>query len=282
MQRLGHYPPPPGISDVIGLECSGTIVEVGEGVTERAVGDEVCALLAGGAYAEQVVVPAGQTMPVPAGVDLVTAAGIAEVAATVWSNVTDLSDLQPEEWFLVHGGASGIGTWSIQYAHALGAKVATTAGSEDKLAKCRELGAQLAINYKTAEFQNEILGATHGRGVDVILDTIGAKYLEANLMCLAPFGRVTTIGLMGGREGTLNLGLLLAKQGTWRATSLRFRTVEDKSRICAAVVEQMWQMVSVGSITPIIDRVLPMSSAAEAHQVLADSTHVGKVLLTVG
>lgn len=282
MQRQGFYPPPPGASEIIGLECSGTVVELGSEVTQWAIGDQVCALLSGGGYAEQVVVAAGQVMPVPLGIDLVTAAGIAEVAATVWSNVTDLSELAVEEWFLVHGGSSGIGTWAIQYAVALGAHVATTAGNAAKLETCRALGAELAVNYNDADFAQEVLAVTDGRGVDVILDTIGAKYLEPNLMALAVGGRVSTIGLLGGRSGEINLGLMLVKQATWRATSLRGRSVQGKSRICAGVIEAMWPMVATGAIKPIVDRVLPMSEAGLAHQVLADSQHIGKVILTVG
>lgn len=279
MQRQGFYPPPPGTSDIIGLECSGTISEVGSEVTSWKVGDQVCALIAGGGYAEQVVVPAVQVLRIPTGVDLVTAAGIAEVACTVWSNVTDLSALQPDEWFLVHGGTSGIGTWAIQYAKAIGAKVATTAGTDEKVEYCRSIGADIAINYRDEEFQPVLAAA--GVSVDVILDTIGAKYLEPNLLALSIGGRVTTIGLLGGREAQMNLGLMLGKQVTWRATSLRGRPTAGKGRICAGVVESMWPMVESGSIKPVVDRVLPMTEAAAAHQLLADSTHIGKVILQV-
>lgn len=281
MQRQGYYPPPPGASDVIGLECSGVVAEIGPDVVGLSIGDEVCALLAGGGYASRVSVPAAQVMPIPAGVDLVTAAGIAEVACTVWSNVADLSRLVAGEYFLVHGGSSGIGTWAIQYARSIGAGVITTAGSADKLAVCRELGAELAINYKTESFAEVIQEHTSGHGVDVILDTIGGKYLEPNLASLALGGRVTTIGLLGGASGELKLGLLLMKQGTWRATSLRSRPTTDKGRICAGVIADMWPLVADGSIRPIIDRVLPMSSVGQAHQLIADSTHIGKVLLSI-
>lgn len=279
MQRQGFYPPPPGSSEIIGLECSGIIEALGAGVVGWSVGDEVCALLSGGGYAELVAVPAGQVMRVPDGVDLVTAAGIPEVAATVWSNVSDLSGLAAGEWLLVHGGSSGIGTWAIQYAKAIGARVATTAGTAEKVDRCRELGADLAINYRDESFADAIAAETDGRGVDVVLDTIGAKYMEGNLASLAIGGRVVTIGLMGGRAGELNLAMLLVKQGTWRATSLRSRPTEAKARICSGAVEAMWPLVESGRIRPVIDRVLPMSSAAEAHQILDSSAHIGKIVL---
>lgn len=279
IQRQGFYPPPPGASDLIGLECSGVIAAVGANVTNWSEGDEVCALLAGGGYAEYVAVPAGQVMPVPAEVDLITAAGIPEVACTVWSNVTDLCRLAPGEWLLVHGGSSGIGTWAIQYAKAIGAKVATTAGTSDKVRRCIELGADIAVNYKEQDFADVIPGATDGHGVDVVLDTIGAKYLPGNLACLAQRGRGVTIGLMGGRVGELDLGMLLFKQGTWRASSLRSRPTEEKARICAGVAKDMWPLVESGAIIPVVDRVLPMAQASEAHKVMAASDHIGKILL---
>ena len=279
MQRQGFYPPPPGASPLLGLECSGTIVALGSGVEGWSVGDEVCALLAGGGYAELVAVPAGQLMPIPPGVDLETAGGVPEVACTVWSNVTDLCGLASGEWFLVHGGTSGIGTWAIQYARAVGAHVAATAGSDRKVERCRELGAEIAINYQDEDFAALLPQATGGHGIDVILDTIGAKYLPGNLACLAVGGRGVTIGLMGGRVGDLDLGMMLVKQGTWRASSLRAKPVGEKTRICASTVRDMWPLIESRALIPVVDRVMPMAEAAEAHRVLASSEHIGKVLL---
>ena len=213
LQRQGHYPPPPGASDVLGLECSGTVAAVGEGVTGWSVGDEVCALLAGGGYATKVAVPAGQVMPVPAGVDLVTAGALPEVACTVWSNVFMVAGLAPEETLLVHGGAGGIGTMAIQLAHALGARVVATAGSAEKLELCRSLGADVVVNYREQDFVEEVRRATDGRGADVILDNMGAAYLGRNVDALATEGRLVVIGMQGGTRGELDLGKLMRKRG---------------------------------------------------------------------
>ena len=281
LQRRGFYPPPPGESDVLGLECSGRIRAVGADVTGWAVGDEVCALLAGGGYAESVLVPAGQVLPIPAGVDLVTAAGLPEAAATVVSNLSRTAQLQPGEWLLVHGGGSGIGTFAVQYAAALGARVIVTAGSDEKLARCSELGATVGINYLTQDFVAEVKAATHGHGADVILDIIGAKYLEPNVRALAVGGRLVVIGLQGGVRGELDLGQLLRSQGTIAATSLRFAPADVKAEVCAQVVAQVWPMISDGTITPVIDRVVAIAEVAAAHDVLENSANVGKVLLQV-
>ncbi|OII62968.1 NADPH:quinone oxidoreductase [Streptomyces sp. CC53] len=280
LQRQGFYPPPPGAPVYPGLECSGRVAAVGPGATGWAVGDEVCALLAGGGYAEKVAVPAGQLLPVPKGVDVVTAAALPEVAATVWSNVFMVAHLRPGETLLVHGGASGIGTMAIQLGKAVGARVAVTAGSPDKLARCAELGADVLIDYREQDFVQEVRKATGGAGADVILDIIGAKYLERNVEALAVNGRLAVIGLQGGRKAELNLGALLAKRAAVTATSLRGRPLTEKAAIVAAVREHVWPLVAAGAVRPVVDRVLPMTAAAEAHRVLEDSTHVGKVLLT--
>lgn len=280
LQRQGFYPPPPGASDVIGLECSGTVAAVGEGVTAWAVGDEVCALLAGGGYASHVVVPEGQVMPVPDGIDLVTAAALPEVACTVWSNVFMVAALRPDEVFLVHGGAGGIGTFAIQLASRLGARVFTTAGSEDKLARCRELGAEVAISYRDQDFVDVVREATGGRGADVVLDNMGAKYLARNVDVLATEGRLVIIGMQGGSKAELNIGQLLSKRGAVIATTLRARPTEGKARICASVVEHVWPLVADGSIEPVVSAVLPLDDVAEAHRRIEGGDNIGKVLLT--
>lgn len=280
LQRQGKYPPPPGASDVIGLECSGTVSAVGEGVTGWAVGDEACALLAGGGYGEKVAVPAGQLMPVPQGVDLVTAGALPEVACTVWSNVFMVAGLRPGETLLVHGGAGGIGNLAIQLGKALGARVITTAGSEEKLELCRSLGADLAVSYRDQDFVEEVKAATDGHGADVILDNMGAKYLDRNVSALATEGRLVIIGMQGGVKGELNIGKLLAKRGALIATSLRSRPVEEKAAICAAVVEHVWPLVADGTVRTIVHATVPLAEAARAHQMMESGDHVGKIVLT--
>ncbi|MFF7155901.1 zinc-binding dehydrogenase [Streptomyces sp. NPDC008139] len=273
LQRQGFYEPPPGASPYPGLECSGRIVEVGSGVAGWRVGDEVCALLAGGGYAQKVAVPAGQLLPVPKGIDLVTAAALPEVTATVWSNVFLTAHLRPGETLLVHGGSSGIGTMAVQLGKAVGATVAVTAGSAEKLAACRELGADILINYREQEFE-EVVTA------DVILDIMGAKYLGRNVDALAVNGRLVVIGLQGGLVGELNLATLLSKRAAVAATSLRPRPLDEKATIVAAVREHVWPLIEAGTVRPVVDRTLPLRDAAEAHRVVDGSTHIGKVLLT--
>ena len=283
LQRQGFYPPPPGASEVIGLECSGRIGAVGAGVEGWAVGDEVCALLSGGGYAEKVAVPAGQCMPIPAGVDLVTAAALPEVACTVWSNVVQLARLSAGESFLVHGGSSGIGTMAIQVAKALGAgPVLCTVGSADKAAACEALGADVVINYREEDFSARAREVTDGRGVDVILDIIGAKYLAANLLTLAPDGRLAIIGMQGGSKAEIDLGLLMRSRGAITATTLRGRPASQKADVCRAVVESLWPLVGSGAVKPVVHTTFPMSAAAQAHRLVEESTHIGKVLLTAG
>ncbi len=280
MQRQGHYPPPPGASDVLGLECSGVVSAVGPDVEGWAVDDEVCALLAGGGYAEKVLVPAGQVMPLPAGVEVLTAGALPEVACTVWSNVFMIAGLQQGETLLVHGGGGGIGTFAIQLAHALGAFVITTAGSQEKLDVCRSLGADVTVNYREQDFVEEVRTATDGQGADVILDNMGASYLSRNLDALAPEGRLVVIGLMGGTKGELDLGVLLRKRAAVLATSLRGRPPADKAAICASVVEHVWPLVSDGSVRTLVHTTLPLEEVAEAHRIMEASDHIGKIVLT--
>ena len=280
LQRQGFYPPPPGASDIIGMECSGTVSALGEGVTGWSVGDEVCALLAGGGYAERVAVPAGQVMPVPAGVDLVTAAALPEVAATVWSNVFMVAGLRPDETLLVHGGAGGIGTFAIQLAHALGARVATTGGTAEKLELCRSLGADVTIDYHEQDFVEVVREATGGRGADVVLDNMGAKYLARNVDVLALEGRLVIIGMQGGTRAELDINALLRKRGAVIATSLRARPVEGKSAICAGVVEHVWPLVADGAVRPVVHTTMPLDRARAAHELMESGSHTGKILLT--
>ena len=281
MQREGHYDPPPGASPYPGLECSGTIASLGAGVTAWAVGDQVCALLSGGGYAELVAVPVGQLLPVPAGVSLVKAAALPEVTCTVWSNVFMTAALQPGETLLVHGGSSGIGTMAIQLAREVGAHVAVTAGSADKLERCRALGASLLVNYREQDFVDAVRTATGGHGADVVLDNMGAKYLSRNVDVLAANGRLVVIGLQGGARAELDLGALLRKRAAVIATSLRARPLAEKAAIVAAVREHVWPLVESGAVRPVVHATLPLADAGRAHQVLADSQHIGKVLLAV-
>ncbi|MBV7698193.1 NAD(P)H-quinone oxidoreductase [Streptomyces sp. TRM70350] len=279
LQRQGHYNPPPDASPYPGLECSGRIAALGPGVAGWAVGDEVCALLSGGGYAEKVAVPAGQLLPVPRGLDVRQAAALPEVTCTVWSNVFMVAHLRPGETFLVHGGSSGIGTMAIQLAKAVGAKVAVTAGTKEKLERCAELGADILINYREQDFVEEIRQATAGAGADVILDNMGAKYLDRNVRALAVNGRLAIIGMQGGVKGELNIGTLLSKRAAISATSLRARPLGEKAAIVAAVREHVWPLLDAGHVRPVIDRELPMRDAGDAHRLLEESGHVGKVLL---
>lgn len=280
LQRQGFYPPPPGAPEWLGLECSGRVAALGPGVTSLAIGDEVCCLLSGGGYAEQVAVPVGQVMPVPAGVDLITAAGLPEVACTVWSNLVMTAHLERGDWLLVHGGGSGIGTMAIQIARALGARVAVTAGSAAKLAQCEALGADVLINYRDQDFVEVIATETGGRGVDVILDNMGAAYLERNISSLAPGGRLVVIGMQGGVKTEIDLGVLLRRNGTVHATTLRGRTPEQKAEICRQVERHVWPWIAAGIVKPVIDRVVPITEAADAHRALEAGDVTGKIVLT--
>ncbi|WP_156758485.1 NAD(P)H-quinone oxidoreductase [Actinokineospora pegani] len=274
LQRKGFYPPPAGGSEIIGLECSGTVAALGAGVAGWQVGDQVCALLAGGGYAEKVAVPAGQVLPLPPGVDLVTAAGLPEVAATVWSNIVRTAGLSAGETLLVHGGAGGIGTHAIQVGKALGATVAVTAGSAERLERCAELGADILLNYKEVAFEDEVKA-------DVILDNMGAKYLGRNVAALNRLGRLVVIGMQGGVTGELNLGALLSKSASVTATSLRYRPTPEKAEIVADVLERLWPLVAGGAVKPITHGVLPIQRAGDAHRLLDEGGVFGKIVLSV-
>jgi len=282
LQAAGKYPPPPGASEVIGLEVSGTVEALGEGVSEWSVGQPVCALLAGGGYAEYVAVPAAQVLPVPEGVSLRDAAGLPEVACTVWSNVVMTAGLTKGHLLLVHGGASGIGTHAIQVAKALGARVAVTAGSDEKLALCRDLGADIAINYREEDFVERL--RSESDGADVILDIMGAAYLDRNVDALATGGRLVIIGMQGGVKAEVNIGKLLGKRAGVIATSLRPRPVDGpggKGEIVRAVRDNVWPMIADGRVKPIIGAELPVERAQEGHELLSSGKVSGKVLLRV-
>jgi putative PIG3 family NAD(P)H quinone oxidoreductase len=280
LQRQGNYSPPPDASPYPGLECSGRITALGPGVDAGfAIGDEVCALMSGGGYAEQVAVPAGQVLPVPDGVDLVDAAGLPEVVCTVWSNVFMAAGLRPGETLLVHGGSSGIGTMAIQLARHVAARVAVTAGSAEKLERCRELGAEILVNYRDDDFVTAVQAATDGRGADVVLDNMGAKYLARNIEVLAPNGRLIIVGMQGGTKAELDIGALMRARGAVISTSLRARPADEKAAIVASVRENVWPLLASGDIRPVIDQRVPMADAAGAHRALEASSHVGKILL---
>ncbi|MFI5710508.1 NAD(P)H-quinone oxidoreductase [Kribbella sp. NPDC051620] len=281
LQRQGHYPPPPGAPGTIGLEVSGTIAAVGAEVEGWSVGDECCALLAGGGYAEKVVVPAPQVMPVPEGVDLVSAAALPEVVATVWSNVFMTAHLKEGETLLVHGGSSGIGTMAIQLGVAHGARVLCTVGSKEKMDFCHRLGAEVAINYREAEWASVVNEATGKAGADVILDIMGAKYLQDNLKTLAYDGRLVVIGMQGGTKGELDLGRLMSRRGSVTGTGLRVRSVAEKGQILAEVVGHVWPLVAAKKVRPVIQRTYPLEAVAQAHEALEQSNHIGKILLTI-
>lgn len=279
LQRKGSYPPPPGASSYPGLECSGIIEAVGKNVTRWKIGDEVCALLAGGGYAEKVAVPAGQVLPVPRGISVKDAASFPEVACTVWSTVFMTSHLSAGETFLVHGGSSGIGTFAIQIAKYIGARVFVTAGTEEKLSFCKDLGADICINYKTEDFVSRVKEETGGKGVDVILDCMGAPYFQRNLNSLNIDGRLFIIGFQGGTVTEVNLATLLVRRLTVQAAGLRTRTTENKAKIVDEVEKNVWPAIVEGKVKPIIYKYFPLSEAAEAHQLMETSKHIGKILL---
>jgi putative PIG3 family NAD(P)H quinone oxidoreductase len=278
LQRAGRYDPPPGAPPYPGLECSGRIAALGSDVRGWAVGDQVCALLGGGGYAEKVAAPAGQVLPVPRGVDLAEAAGLPEVACTVWSNVVDWARLKRGETLLVHGGGSGIGTFAIQLGRALGARVITTARAS-KHEALHALGAEVTIDYSTEDFVAAVRKATDSRGADVIVDIIGAPYLARNIDALALNGRLSIIGMQGGSKTEFNLAALMAKWGSISSTRLRPRPLQEKADIVRGVREQVWPLVESGAVRPVIDRRLPMAEAAQAHRVVEANQHTGKVLL---
>ncbi len=286
LQRQGHYPPPPGASAVLGLEVSGTVAALGEAGGEGAlgwqVGDEVCALLAGGGYAERVAVPAGQVLPVPAGVPLVDAAALPEAVATVWSSVFMTAGLRPGEVLLVHGGASGIGTMAVQVASAVGARVAVTAGSPARLEACAALGASVLVDHHEQDFVQVVRDATGGRGADVVLDVVGGAYLQRNLDVLATGGRLVVLAVQGGRRAELDLGALMTLRATVVGSTLRSRPPAEKADICASALEHVWPLLAQGRVRPVVHARLPLARAAQAHEVLEGGAQVGKVLLVVG
>jgi putative PIG3 family NAD(P)H quinone oxidoreductase len=279
LQREGNYPPPPGSSDILGLECSGAIAAVGAALTLDRIGEKVTALLAGGGYATKVAVPVGQLMSVPEGVSLVDAAGLPEAACTVWANLSKVARIKEGETLLIHGGGSGIGTMAIQIARALGVRVAVTAGSQAKLNACSALGAEILINYNDEDFVEAIKDQTAGRGADVILDNMGASYLMRNIHALNRNGRIVTIGMQGGTKAEFDIAVLLRKNGTFAATSMRARPDTEKAAICREVEKVVWPWIEDGVVKPVIDRVIPMQDAAEAHRLLASGPVTGKIVL---
>ncbi len=281
LQRLGRYAPPPGVSDLPGLEVAGTIERVGPGVTEWSAGDRVCALLAGGGYAEYAVAPAPQCLPVPAGLTSLEAAALPEVMFTVWTNVFERGRLAAGESILVHGGSSGIGTAAIQLAKALGARVFATAGSADKCAACTGLGAERCVNYREADFVSVLRDATGGRGVDVVLDMVGGDYVARDLDLLAPEGRLVQIGLLGGAKATINLSAIMQKRLTLTGSTLRPRSVEEKGRLARAVQAHVWPLLESGAVRVPVHATFPLADAAAAHRTMEASGHIGKLVLQV-
>jgi NADPH2:quinone reductase len=282
LQRRGQYPPPPGASDIPGLEVAGTVVEVGPAVTRWRVGDRVCALVSGGGYAEYCVAPGPQCLPIPENVDVVRAAAIPETFFTVWTNLFQRGALRPGERVLIHGGTSGIGTTAIQLAHVLGSIVFATAGSKEKCDACRRLGASVAINYREKDFVDVIRRETNTAGVDVILDIMGGDYFNRNLDCLAPDGRLVQIGLLGGATTTLDLGRVMRRRLTITGSTLRVRTVEEKGALAREVERNVWPLLSAGRIAPVIDRTFALTEASAAHQRMEAGEHIGKLVLTTG
>ncbi|MFQ8430124.1 NAD(P)H-quinone oxidoreductase [Amaricoccus sp. W119] len=281
LQRAGAYAPPPGASDLPGLECAGVVAEVGPGVTRWRVGDPVCALLPGGGYAEYVVTSEAHALPVPGDLTMTEAAALCETFFTVWSNVFERGRLQAGESFLVHGGSSGIGTTAIQLAALRGARVFATAGSAEKCAACRDLGAEIAINYREEDFVEVVKQATGGQGVNLILDMVGGDYIPRGVRALAPDGRMVMIAFLGGSKVELNFALVMSKRLTLTGSTLRPQSIESKARIAEALEREVWPHLASGRIAPVMDRVFPLEEAAEAHARMESSAHVGKIVLSV-
>jgi putative PIG3 family NAD(P)H quinone oxidoreductase len=281
LQRQGAYPPPPGASDLPGLEVAGTIRAVGAGVSDWRIGDLVCALVNGGGYASLCVAPAGQCLPIPAGLDAVAAAALPETYFTVWTNVFDRGALRAGETALFHGGTSGIGTTAIQMAVARGARVFATAGTDEKCRACERLGAAQAINYRTSDFVAEIQAATNGRGVDLVLDIMGGSYVARNLSVLATDGRLVQIGLLEGASATIDLWRILGRRLTLTGSTLRSRSAAEKAAIAAALRTEVWPLIERGALRPVVHATLPLALAADAHRLMESSTHIGKIVLTV-
>ncbi len=281
LQRQGGYPPPPGASDIPGLEVAGTVVALGQGVETWQTGDEVCALLTGGGYAEYCAAPAPQCLPVPAGLTLQQAAALPETFFTVWSNVFDRARLQPGESLLVHGGASGIGVTAIQLARALGSRVFATVGDNDKIQPCLDLGAERVINYRNEDFVQVIKSVTGNQGVDVILDMVGGDYVQRNLSALAVEGRLVFIAFLRGAKMELNLAPVMMKRLTITGSTLRSRPIAHKTTIAAALQKTVWPLLANGAVRSIIDRVFPLTDAAAAHALMESNRHIGKLLLQI-
>lgn len=281
LQRQGVYPPPPGASDLPGLEVAGTVAAVGAAVTDWQVGDSVCALTPGGGYAEYCLTPAPQCLPVPAGLSFIEAAALPETFFTVWSNVFDRGQLQPGETLLVHGGASGIGTTAIQLAHAFGARVFATVGSADKAAVCQQLGADVAINYHEEDFVAVVQAHTDGQGVNLILDMVGGDYTARNLRALAVEGRLVQIAFLRSPKVELNLALLMQKRLTLTGSTLRPRSVADKAQIARTLQERVWPLLALGKIKPLIQQIFPLRDAAGAHTLMEANRTIGKLVLSV-
>ena len=282
VQRLGGYKPPPGESDVPGLEIAGEIVAVGPGCTRYKVGDQVCALVASGGYAEYCIAPEPQVLPVPKGLSLVEAGAIPETFFTVWTNVFDRGRLKPGETLLVHGGSSGIGTTAIQLAREFGSRVFCTVGSEDKAKACEQLGAERAINYKTEDFVEVVKQLTGGKGVNVILDMVGGSYVQRNLRALAVEGRLVQIAWLGGSKVEADFMMLMIKRLTWTGSTLRPRSVEEKGEIARALEGNVWPLIEAGKVKPVMYKTFPLTEAAEAHRLMESSAHIGKIVLVPG
>ncbi len=281
MQRMGHYPPPPGITDIPGLEVAGTIDAIGDGVAGWRVGDRVCALVAGGGYAEYCAAPAPQCLPVPKDMDFVHAAAIPETYFTVWTNVFERGRLKPGESLLVHGGTSGIGTTAIQLAHALGSRVFATAGTPAKCAACQSLGADRGVNYKTEDFVEVVKALTGGKGVDVVLDMVGGGYFPRNMDALAMDGRLVSIAVLDGLKTTINILTMMQKRLTLTGSTLRVRPIEEKAVIAAALRQHVWPLLDAGKAIPVIHATFPLAAAADAHRVMESGAHIGKLVLVV-
>jgi putative PIG3 family NAD(P)H quinone oxidoreductase len=282
LQRQGGYAPPPGASDIPGLEVAGKIVAVGAGAGSWKAGDCVCALVAGGGYAEYCAAPAPQCLPVPGKLDMIHAAALPETFFTVWTNVFDRGRLQRGETFLVHGGSSGIGTTAIQLAHAFGARVIATAGSDEKCEACRKLGADIAVNYRTEDFAAKVMEATEGKGADVILDMVGGDYIPKNLSCLAVEGRLVQIAFLKGSKAEINLAPIMIKRQTLTGSTLRPRSVAQKGEIAQSLRAKVWPLLESGKIAPVIYKTFPLAQAADAHRLMESSAHVGKIVLLTG
>jgi NADPH2:quinone reductase len=280
-QRNGGYAPPPGASDIPGLEVAGEIVALGAGVTDWKIGDRVCALVAGGGYAEYCTAPAPQVLPVPKVLDMVLAAALPETFFTVWTNVFERGVLKPGETFLVHGGSSGIGTTAIQLAHQFGARVITTVGGADKAKACRDLGADLVINYREQDFVAEVMAATNKKGADLILDMVGGDYINRNLSCLAVDGRLVMIAHLQGEMAEVNFSRLMVKRQTITGSTLRPRSIAQKGAIAAALKAQVWPLLDTGKVKPVLYKTFPLAEAAKAHALMESSAHTGKIVLTI-